>query len=1031
MVKRLLQLSILLSSLFVCSHSLFAQETTATLSGVVQDDSGAVLPGVSVAVRNLETGRTREVITGDEGRYRLPNLALGSYEVQAVLSGFQTAVRSGITLTVGREAVVNFTLKVGEITEKVTVTGEAPLVETTKSELADLVDEKKIRDLPLNGRSYTQLALLQPGVMAAAGGSTAFNALTGGGVKLSIGGARPMNTMFYLDGTDVRDAFGRTPGSAGGQNLGVDTIREFTVLINTFSAEFGGSGGVINSVTKSGTNELHGSVFEFLRNSALDAKNFFDRGANAPPFKRNQFGFTLGGPIKKDKTFFFGSYEGLRERLSTTNIIGVPDADSRAGILPSGPPVMIHPLIKKYLDAMPLPNGRLFNDGTGEFLGTRSFPVDENYFMVKVDHQLGASDTFSVRYTFDDASRESPQSFPQFSVVGKTRFQYLTIEETKIMSAALLNTFRFAFNRSSGGTENQAEGVDPALNLIPLPDRLAPQTNVPSLSQFGTNFIGDRASILNTFQFVDKLNYTVGRHSVRTGVDISRFQQNGFSAFLKHGQVRFATYRDFLEGKILAWQFLVPGTGTIRGFRQSDFALYVADDIRITPKFTLNLGLRWEFVTSPTEVAGRVANIRDVFHDTQVTIGDPFIKLPKDNFGPRVGLAWDLFGNGKTAVRAGWGIFHQQFTSVLWNVSIMQMPPFQTRAQFVGPALPPPYASTDPSSANPSPTEFAPKTPDMMQYNLTLQQELSTNTVLGISYVGSRGVHLTAIQNFNIAKFQVLADGRKFWPAGAQRINPAFASYELRTFGANSSYNSLQLRLNRRFSKGLQLQGSYTFSRNIDNTSETQITAAGFMDPYDSGRDRGLSDYDVRHNFTFNYTYDLPLGSNLAGVGGVLLRGWQMNGLLNVQSGVPINIAESFNRSRNLNLVAFSGNFERPDLKPGAENNPVLGGPDRYLDPGPFQVQEIGTLGNLGRNTAIGPGSATFDFSLIKNFDLNESRHVQFRAEFFNLFNRANFGQPNAFVFTDPSGAPSGNFGRITSTITTSRQIQFALKLIF
>lgn len=361
----------------------------------------------------------------------------------------------------------------------------------------------------------------------------------------------------------------------------------------------------------------------------------------------------------------------------------------------------------------------------------------------------------------------------------------------------------------------------------------------------------------------------------------------------------------------------------------------------------------------------------------------------------------------------------------------MQMPPFQVRAQFTRPALPPPFTSTDPSSQNPSPTEFQPKTPDSMQYNLTLQHELWSNTVFAISYAGLRGIHLTGIQNFNIARFEILPDGRKFWPGNTQRFNPAFSSYELRTFGATSSYHSLQLRANKRFSKGLQFQGSYTFSKNIDITSETQIAAAGFMDPYDMKRDRGLSDYDVRHNFSFNYTYDLPIGSTLTGPAGTILRGWQINGLLNVQSGVPVNIGESFNRSRNLNLVAFSGNFERPDLKAGAKSNPVLGGPDRYIDPSSFQVQEIGTLGNLGRNTVIGPGLATFDFSLIKNIYITESRYVQFRAEFFNLFNRANFGAPNPSVFTDASGIPSGSFGRITDTTTTSRQIQFALKLIF
>ncbi|MBI4454892.1 MAG: TonB-dependent receptor [Acidobacteria bacterium] len=1026
MSGRLLQVSILLSSLFVCSHTVLAQEITATISGVIKDETGALLPGVSVTVKNQETGRVRTVITDDEGRYRAPNLPVGGYEVEAVLAGFQTGVRTGIKLTVGREAIVDFALRVGEITEKVTVTGEAPLVETTKSELSALVDEKKIRDLPLNGRSYTQLALLQPGVIRTA--SASFNTLSGGGEKLVIGGARPMNTIFYLDGTDIRDSFGRTPGSAAGQNLGVETIREFSVLTSVFSAEFGGSGGVINTVSKSGTNELHGSVFEFLRNSALDARNFFDPGKNPPPFKRNQFGFAVGGPMRRDQTFFFGSYEGLRERLNTSNVIRVPDTAAREGRLPSGP-VTIPPLIKKYLDAMPLPNGRIFNDGTGEFTGPQNRPIDEDYYMVKVDHQLSGTDSFYVRYTFDDATQVSPQSFPQFFVDSATRYQYVTIEENKVISSGLLNTFRFSFTRSNGGSKNRAENVDPSLSLIPLPDRLAPQTNIPALSQFGTNFIGDRTVIQNVFQFTDKLSYVTGRHSIKTGVDFSRIQQNGFSAYLKHGQARFNSYREFLEGKIFAWQFLVPGTGTIRGFRQNVFALYVVDDIRVSSKFTLNLGLRWEFAASPTEVAGRVANLRDLLHDTAPTIGDPFFRVSKVNLDPRVGLAWDPFGTAKTAIRAGWGIFHQQVTPAVWNVSIMQMPPFQTRAQFVNPPLPPPSSFSGPSAANPSPTEFNLSTPDMMQWNLTAQQQFWGGTVVSASYVGSRGIHLPGAQNVNIARFTTLPDGRKFWPENSPRFNPAFSSMELRSFGGTSSYNSFQIGVNKRFSGGLQLQGSYTFGSNIDLVSDIQSGA--YSDPYDLKRDRGLSDNDVKHNLSLNWTYDLPAGSTLGGIAGAVLGRWQINGLLNVASGRHSLVSGSVNRSRNLNLFAPASNLERPDLRPGMSNNPVLGGPDRYLDASPFQLQEPGTLGNLGRNTITGPGLATFDFSLVKNVHMTETRYVQFRAEFFNLFNQANFGLPNVTVFNDASGIPSGSFGRISSTVTTSRQIQFALKLLF
>ncbi|MBI2822910.1 MAG: TonB-dependent receptor [Acidobacteria bacterium] len=1012
-----------------------AQVTTATIVGTVSDESAAVLPGVSVTARNLATRVSRTVVTDDEGRYRAPNLPLGEYEVEALLSGFQTGVRSGITLTVGREAVVDFRLRVGEITERVTVTGEAPLVETTRSHLADLIDQRKIEELPLNGRSYTQLALLQPGVTTL--GSSSFSSITGGGAKLSIAGARSTNTYFYLDGTDIKDAYGHTPGSAAGQTLGVDTIREFSVLVTSFGAEFGGSGGVINSITKSGTNELHGSVFEYHRNSALDARNFFDRGADPPPFRRNQFGFTVGGPIRKDRTFFFGSYEGLRERLTTTAIANVPTAAVRQGSLPDGP-VSINPAVRKYLDAMPLPNGRIFNNGSGEFISDQRRPIDEDYFMVRVDHQVGASDSLFVRYTFDDAARTQPLAHPQFFVTAETRYQYLTVEENRILSPAWLNTFRFAFNRSKGGDINQVQGLDSSFNIIDLPGRIPPALTVPVITAWGPSLAADRFSVLNTFQFTDKLTYTAGRHSIRTGVDIYRYQLNGQNEPRLHGRLVFNSYRDFLEGRVVSFEFLFPGTGIPRGFRQTDLAFYLQDDFQVLPHLTLNLGLRWEYVTVPTEVKGRISNLRDPLRDSANTVGDPFFKVSKNNLGPRIGFAWDPFGSGKTSVRAGFGVFHQQMTYVNWRLPALQNSPFLLRAQVLRPpGFPPTINLSGPlPPEQPAPMQFDPNTPYMLQYNLTVQRQLAGEVVIAASYVGSHGAHLGRLQNVNIARFTLLPDGRKFWPQNSPRFNPAFGSIDLRQFDTNSSYDSLQVRANKRFSGGLQLQGAYTYAKNLDEAIGQEAFSGGgwdavSMDPFDRSRDRGRSSWDLRHNFVFNFSYDLPFGANRRGAASWLLSGWQTHGILNLNSGVPASVTVSFNRSRNLNTPSVAAPVERPDLKPGSTNNPVRGGADQYLDAAPFQLHEAGTLGNVGRNTVTGPGLATFDLSLLKKIRTSEQSQVQFRFEFFNLFNRANFNLPNGSVFTSAAGVPSGSFGRITSTRTTSRQIQIALKFLF
>ena len=457
--------------LLLVSSTAWAQVTRGRISGTVSDETGALIPGVEVTTTNLDTGGTRTVLTGDEGRYTAPDLALGNYEVEAALAGFQTAVRSGILLTLGREIVVDLTLAVGEITERVTVTGEAPLVETTQSTLGDLVDDRTIRELPLNGRSFTELALLQAGAMARNGQmNTGFNPISGGGTRTSIGGARPKQNAYVFDGQDAKDAFGNTPGSAAGTVLGVETVREFSVLSNTYSAEFGGAGGVINAVTKSGTNALHGSVFWFHRNDNLDATNFFvnKRGQVNPEFKRHQFGFTVGGPIIRDKTFIFGSYEGLREGLGLSVSRNVPSLDARNGNL-----VPIDPAVQPYLDLFAVPNGVDFGDGTAQHNFTTTNPVRENYFLVKIDHTFSQSDSIDARYFIDDAVGELYYSGGtgkgtdvQFQRHPDTRRQLFNTTWRRIVSPSLVNAFSASFNRSFGGLPNIVAGtVDPTLTF--------------------------------------------------------------------------------------------------------------------------------------------------------------------------------------------------------------------------------------------------------------------------------------------------------------------------------------------------------------------------------------------------------------------------------------------------------------------------------------------------------------------------------------------------------------------------------------
>src|SRR3989454_953640 len=443
----------------------YGQTTAGTIFGVVSDESGARLPGVTVTITHLGTGIVRTVTTDEAGRYRAPSLGLGNYEVKAELTGFRTAARSGIQLTVAAEVVVNLALSVGTVTEQVNVTGDAPLVEITSATLSGLVDDKKIRDLPLNGRSFEQLAFLQPGVTPYFRGRRETD--QGEGVKMSVSGSRVDSNSFLMDGTNINDQSNNTPGSASGNLLGVEMLREFRVLTGAYSAEYGRySGGIITAVSKSGGNEFHGNVYEFHRNDNLDARNFFDRKSTPddprlPEFKRNQFGATIGGPVVRDRTFFFGGYEGFRQGKGESRVAFVPNADAHRGILPcpriipaggftgsqvpcntpgtSTYSVNISPSVKPYLDLYPLPNGADFGDGTARVCGDTGRPVDEDYTTGRMDHNFSNADSFFVRYTFDRAVQASPTQYTNVALDAQTKNQYVTLLETRIFSPLVIN----------------------------------------------------------------------------------------------------------------------------------------------------------------------------------------------------------------------------------------------------------------------------------------------------------------------------------------------------------------------------------------------------------------------------------------------------------------------------------------------------------------------------------------------------------------------------------------------------------------
>jgi hypothetical protein len=1023
-----------------------AQNVGASIQGTVTDASGQAIAGAHVAVRNVGTGDARELVTEATGRYHAPLLPPGEYEVKVAATGFQTVERRGIRLTVGQDGVVNVALEIGKMSEELVVAGDVSRVNLTSGAVSGLVGEKEIRDLPLNGRSFQQLALLQPGVQAAL---AAGNDVIGGRTpKISINGARPEQNNFLLDGTDINNVYNKTPGSAGGVLLGVEAVLEFQVLTNAYSAEFGRSaGGVINAVTRSGANDYHGSLFEFHRNSALDARNFFDPPSRPKPdFTRNQFGAVLGGPIKKDRTFFFAAYEGLIERLGVTGVTAVPDDNARRGILPGGRTVTLHPAIPAYLDLLfPHANGRSLGGGAAEYLFTESQPTDEHFFQARLDHRLSARDTVFVRTTYDrgDVDRFSPDKPPINFQPERTRNTYVTVEHQHTFSSSLLNLLRIGLNRSVSLADNhRTVDVPASMSWIPG-DPFGYLTIRGMVTEMAGDFRLPRDDRLNNWQAGNTLVWTRGRHSARLGVQAQYLQFDQHTTSQVGGIVNFASLESFLQGRPLSVDFAVPGKiDPDRRYRQWLFAAFVQDDVRLHPRLSANIGLRYEFVTTPSEADGKISNLRSV-SDPALTVGGPWHQNPSlKNFAPRLGLAWDPFGSGQTSVRAGFGLFYDEILPKYYFFSGSLNPPFTTRTSIPNPPFPNVVASFNSNAyirAQLQTVNYDLQTPYIVQFNASVQRALPGDWDVMVGYVGSRGKNLLRLGDANLAP-ETLVNGVKVYQPQLGRRNANFTGIWQRMTDAASFYNSLQVAVQKRFTHGWRTQLSYTFSRSVDDSSGinsqdfSNVVQYG-MDWYDPLSDRGLSAFHATHNLTFNGTWDLPLARSSRGLTAGLLKGWQLNNITTVRTGHPFTVQLGFNRSGNLNTTSFSMH-DRPDLKPGCSNNPILGGPDRYWDVNCFQLQPVNTRGNLGRDTLIGPGLVSVDLSLVKGFELGRGRTLQFRAECFNVPNHPNFAVPSgrtAFTGVNPDGSPivAPTWGRITSTVTTSRQIQLGLKLAF
>ena len=1037
-------------------------QNTASVSGRVTDPTGSVLPGSEVELENLETGATRVAVTGDEGRYRAQNLTLGTYRVSASLPGFQTIVRSGIVLTIGREAVVNLQLPIGEISERVEVTGDAPLVETTSSELSALVTRDQISNLPLNARDFSQLITLQAG-------TTNYRQQEGGGhigygARISVNGARPDASSFTLDGSDITTPTGLLPAGVSNATLGIEAMREFKVLTSSYSAQYGRSGGAsLIAVTRSGTNAFHGSLYEYHRNDNLDARNFFDSGK--PELKQNQFGFSMGGPMVPDRAFFFASYEGLRERTPLRFREEVPTVEARTGLLPDGQVPNVDPVVFPYLDLFPLPTpgGLDFGDGGAEFIRDGNRPTNHDYFVVRLDHELNDNHSLFGRYTFDDSEKSTEQAFQLFTEQESQRNQYITLEGRSVLSPTFLNQARLSYSRYNL-ERDLAEGVrapDPSLSFVTG----RPFGGVAGLG-IASNIPGYTGTVprqlnLNTYQASDDMTYDRGSHSLKFGWTSSWFIFNKKSFGRYGGAWTFRSYEDFLQNKSPSrLRLMGAGADAVRTYTQWMNAFYIQDDVQLRPNLTMNLGLRYEYVAQSQERYGRGSNLINFLTDSAGTVGPFFTDNPSgDDFAPRIGLAWDPTGSGDYSIRAGFGVFQSPII-VRQTMNVFdRVDPFwqEIDARSLGdgffPDLDPELARLTAGTKAIHFYESAPKSPYMMQWSLSLQGMVAPNLVAEVAYSGSRGNHLSVVSRLDVPEPQFCGStapaavcagkpaGVTFFPEDAPFLNPTYTRLQHYQNAGSSSYHALKMILTKRLSQGLQFQGAYTYAKSLDNGSAVVagvLTDTWGQDPFNINEEWGPSDFHIEHTFVTNYSYDLPFGRSLRwgqswnGVVDGVLGGWQVAGIMTFTSGTP----DTINSSR---LITHdSAARSRPDLAPGADPNPILPGgvqcnaDCRYFDTSAFVPQQKGFYGNVGRNTLIGPGLAALDISLLKNIYIgsDRSKKVQFRAEFFNFLNHTNFRTPSSTVFRS-RGRPQSSAGRINGVVTQARQVQLALRIEF
>ena len=1082
-----------------------AQGFAAAITGSVRDTSGATVPGATVTVKHLETGLTRAAQADSSGNYNIPSLPVGEYEITAEKMGFRQEVRRGIALVVAQEAVVNLTLQVGSIVQQVTVTEAAPLINTTTSSTSGVISEQQIKDLPLNGRSFDQLLTLNPGTANSSTNTFGGNSWT----AFSVSGRRPETNRFIINGIDYiggnATALYIAPMGASGKLLGVDAVREYNVVTETYGAEYGKrAGGQISIVTSSGTNQLHGELFEFLRNSAFDARNSFDNTISTPPFKRNQFGAALGGPLKNDKLFLFGNYEGFRERLAVSSQQVVPGSCARQGRLPNASGgcgalvANLKPKMLEYAKAFwPAPDGPDLPNGTAFIYPNPSSSKNEDFGLARFDYTISSKDSFSVNYTIDAGVRNEPRPNPYFTQASEISSQTLSLQETHIFSPSLVNVATLGYARTYATQVNHP--------VVPVDQSLVflPGGNPGAIIIGGTIFTAQQSTVVpadsnnitigarNYYGGSEDLHWTKGTHRFSFGGWIQRVQSNVAGTPVgTGGNVAYKTVKDFLQDN--AFQALLVRNPAGVGYRSLEAAWYVQDEIRLRPNLTLRLGLRDEMTSGWNEAFGRCANYLydpGFVIQTNPHIGNSCLQTnnAKLLLQPRVGLAWDPTGTGTWSVRAGFGIHNDLMDNLAGRT--YPNPPYQAREQIAvpngilpllpfdknasvpptcGPGIPQPCSIYQPGGIDPD--MF---TPTVQMWNFTVERQLTRNLMLEVGYVGSQSYHTSTLIDTNTfppevcqnpqgcrsggvlpaSQTAIVPQGTTYMPSRPpipvggllgnliQRPNPYVSNDNQWWNVGTSSYHALNASLSKRTSYGLAFKANYSYAKVIDlNSSLFQVSGgenepSNLFSPYNRSLNRGLAAFSLLHTFNASFSYQLPFGSGqrfASGSRGVLnqfIGGWQWNGIVTAQGGFPMTPAVGFN----ITGTGDNNITDVPNWNPNFKGPVVLGKRDQWFDPRAFVVPTAGTFGNVSRGAFRGPGLVDFDTSLFKKISISERLNMQFRAEAFNIFNRGNYGYPNSIVFAGNPASYSytDTAGATTFTSTSSRQLQFAVKLLF